>query len=100
MPHLATILAIAALLAPAVHAAEPVGGRWSLEPGHDKPRFLFRDGDTAIDLFSYHQSDSNKDGTDEVQLRHEPEFLVIERKQQCGLCLGRCLLEAAGVTNG
>ena len=78
MPHLATILAIAALLAPAVHAAEPVGGRWSLEPGHDKPRFLFRDGDTAIDLFSYHQSDSNKDGTDEVQLRHEPGFLVIE----------------------
>jgi len=77
MPRLATI-AIAALLAPAVHAAEPVGGRWSLEPGHEKPRYLFRDGDNSVDLFSYHQSDSNKDGTDEVRLRHEPEFLVIE----------------------
>ena len=77
MPRLATI-AIAALLAPAVDAAEPVGGRWSLEPGHEKPRYLFRDGDNSVDLFSYHQSDSNKDGTDEVRLRHEPEFLVIE----------------------
>jgi hypothetical protein len=78
MPHLAIILTIAALLAPLVHAADPVGGRWSLEPGHEKPRYLFRDGDGSSDLFSYHQSDSNKDGTDEVRLRHEPGFLVIE----------------------
>ena len=78
MPRLAIILAIAALLVPSVHAAAPVGGRWSLEPGHEKPRYLFRDGDGSSDLFSYHQSDSNKDGTDEVRLRHEPEFLVIE----------------------
>lgn len=78
MPRLATIFAIAAMLAPAGHAAEPVGGRWSLERGHDKPRYLFRDGGTAVDLFSYHQSDSNKDGTDEVRLRHETGFLVIE----------------------
>jgi hypothetical protein len=78
MPHLAIILTIAALLAPLVHAADPVGGRWSLEPGHEKPRYLFRDADRSVDLFSYHQSDSNDDGTDEVRLRHEPEFLVIE----------------------
>jgi len=57
---------------------EPLGGRWLLEPGHSKPRYLFRDGDRSIDLFSYHQSDSNKDGVDEVRLRHEPGFLVIE----------------------
>ncbi|MGI9177114.1 MAG: YHYH protein [Pirellulales bacterium] len=67
-----------ALLAPTVRAAEPVGGRWSVEHGHEKPRYLFRDGSDEVDLFSYHQSDSNKDGTDEVRLRHEPDCLVIE----------------------
>jgi hypothetical protein len=72
------LLLALALLAPVVHAAEPVGGRWSLEPGHDKPRYLFRDADRTVDPFSYHQSDSNQDGTDEVRLRHEPGFLVIE----------------------
>ena len=62
------------------HASEPemLGGRWLLEPGHTKPRYLFRDGDRSVDLFSYHQSDSNKDGIDEVRLRHEPGVLVIE----------------------
>jgi hypothetical protein len=54
------------------------GGRWSLEAGHAKPRYLFRDADREVDLFSYHQSDSNKDGIDEVRLRHEPGFLVVE----------------------
>ena len=63
-----------------MQAGEPVAvaGRWSLENGHEKPRYLFRDGDREIDLFSYHQSDSNSDGTDEVQLRHEAGALVIE----------------------
>ncbi len=62
------------------HASEPemLGGRWLLELGHTKPRYLFRDGDRSVDLFSYHQSDSNKDGIDEVRLRHEPGVLVIE----------------------
>jgi hypothetical protein len=72
------LLLFLALLAATVHAAEPVGGRWSLEPGHEKPRYLFRDADRTVDLFSYHQSDSNSDGTDEVRLRHESGFLVIE----------------------
>jgi hypothetical protein len=67
--------------APAACAAEPaaaIGGRWSLEPGFEKPRYLFRDGDQAVDLFSYHQSDSNEDGIDEVRLRHESGRLVME----------------------
>jgi hypothetical protein len=72
------LLLVLALLAATVHAAEPVGGRWSLEPGHEKPRYLFCDADRTVDLFSYHQSDSNSDGTDEVRLRHESGFLVIE----------------------
>jgi hypothetical protein len=63
MQRYGQVLVALALLAPAVHAAEPVGGRWSLEPGHEKPRYLFRDADQTVDLFSYHQSDSNKDGS-------------------------------------
>jgi len=78
MQYRGPLLLVLALLAATVHAAEPVGGRWSLEPGHEKPRYLFRDADRTVDLFSYHQSDSNSDGTDEVRLRHEPGFLVIE----------------------
>jgi hypothetical protein len=78
MPSRHPLLLALALLATPVHAAEPVAGRWSLEPGHPQPRYLFRDADRTVDLFSYHQSDSNQDGTDEVRLRHEPGFLVIE----------------------
>jgi hypothetical protein len=77
MRHHPAIVAAAALLA-TVARAETVGGRWSLEPGHEKPRYLFRDGGREVDLFSYHQRDSNRDGTDEIRLRHEPGFLVIE----------------------
>ena len=74
------VLFTVALLTQALQAGEPVAvaGRWFLENGHEKPRYLFRDGDRQIDLFSYHQSDSNSDGTDEVRLRHEAGALVIE----------------------
>ncbi|MFM7206205.1 MAG: YHYH protein [Planctomycetaceae bacterium] len=65
-----------AAFAAAAHSA-PVGGRWTREPGHEKPRYLFQDSGGPVDLFSYHQRDSNKDGTDEVRLDHEPEFLVM-----------------------
>ena len=80
MPFVVWMLVVWAGLVSVAAAAEPepLGGRWLLEPGHSKPRYLFRDGDRSIDLFSYHQSDSNKDGVDEVRLRHEPGFLVIE----------------------
>jgi hypothetical protein len=58
-------------------AAKPVAGRWSVRDG-EKPVYLFRDGTADVDLFSYHMRDSNDDGVDEVRLRHEPGFLVIE----------------------
>ena len=58
--------------------AVPIGGRWFVRRGDDKPTYFFRDGDRFIDLFSYHQQDSNEDGIDEVRLRHEPGFLVVE----------------------
>ena len=58
--------------------AVPIGGRWFVRQGDDKPTYFFRDGDRFIDLFSYHQRDSNKDGIDEVRPRHEPDYLVVE----------------------
>jgi hypothetical protein len=58
--------------------AVPIGGRWFVRQGEDKPTYFFRDGDRFVDLFSYHQRDSNKDGIDEVRLRHEPGFLVVD----------------------
>jgi hypothetical protein len=59
-------------------AAEPVGGRWSREERDGRGVYLFRDADREVDLFSYHMRDSNKDGIDEVRLRHEPGALVME----------------------
>ena len=81
LPLRLLLVCLASASAAWVQSAEPataVGGRWSLEAGHAKPRYLFRDADREVDLFSYHQSDSNKDGIDEVGLRHEEGFLVME----------------------
>ena len=81
MPLPLRLLLLCLASASTVWAAEPataIGGRWSLELGHAKPRYLFRDADREVDLFSYHQSDSNSDGIDEVGLRHEGGFLVME----------------------
>jgi len=83
-PHLLALLALFAGIAPRSIAEEPpadaiaVGGRWFVRQASAKPTYLFRDGDRFIDLFSYHQRDSNQDGIDEVTLRHEPGHLVIE----------------------
>ncbi len=78
-PDMLVLLAVS-LFTQVMQAEEPVAvaGRWSLERGAEKPRYLFRDGDRQIDLFSYHQSDSNGDGIDEVRLRHDAGALVIE----------------------
>lgn len=80
MPLVTWMAVVGVVLAGWAGAAEPasLGGRWALEPGHAKPRYLFRDGERDIDLFSYHQGDTNQDGIDEVRLGHEPGFLVIE----------------------
>jgi hypothetical protein len=59
-------------------ASRPVGGRWAIAEGDDsKPRYLFRDGDRQVDLFSYHMRDSNRDGIDEVRLGHDGDSLVM-----------------------
>lgn len=36
---------------------EPIGGRWFVRKG-ERPTYVFRDGDTYVDLFSYHARDS------------------------------------------
>jgi hypothetical protein len=76
----ALCLVLVILATETVRAGEMLsaGGRWSLENGFQKPRYLFRDGDRESDLFSYHQRDSNADGIDEIRLRHEAGALVIE----------------------
>jgi hypothetical protein len=74
------VLWAVALFTQVMQAGEPVAvaGRWSLERNAEKPRYLFRDGDREIDLFSYHQSDSNGDGIDEVRLQHDTGAIVME----------------------
>ncbi len=54
-----------------------IGGRWYLRAGV-RPVYLYRDGQRFVDLFSYHMSDSNKDGTDEVRVSHDQKFLIVE----------------------
>lgn len=56
---------------------EPIGGRWYLRKG-DRPTYFFRDGDSYIDLFSYHTRDSNRDGIDNIRLHHDAQFLLID----------------------
>ena len=75
---LVCLASASAVWAQSAESTTAVGGRWSLEAGLAKPRYLFRDADREVDLFSYHQSDSNKDGIDEIGLRHEEGFLVME----------------------
>ena len=54
-----------------------IGGRWYLREGK-RPVYFYRDGTRFVDLFSYHTSDSNKDGIDEVRVSHDGEFLIVE----------------------
>jgi hypothetical protein len=56
---------------------EPIGGRWFVRKG-DRPTYFYRDDDTDVDLFSYHARDSNKDGIDNVKVRHDGRFLVVD----------------------
>ncbi|MDB5339146.1 MAG: hypothetical protein JWN70_4765, partial [Planctomycetaceae bacterium] len=54
-----------------------IGGRWYLKAGA-RPVYFYRDGQRFVDLFSYHMSDSNKDGIDEVRVSHDEKFLIVE----------------------
>ena len=54
-----------------------IGGKWFVQQGA-KPAYFYRDGDRYVDLFSYHTKDSNKDGVENVRLRHDSQFLIME----------------------
>ena len=55
----------------------PVGGHWFLKPGA-KPVYYFRDGERYLDLFSYHERDSNGDGIPNIALSHTETHLVMK----------------------
>jgi len=55
----------------------PVGGHWFLKPGA-KPVYYFRDGERYLDLFSYHERDSNGDGIPNIALSHIETHLVMK----------------------
>jgi len=83
--RVAVLFALAAGLVPLRQAPgaepppglQPIGGRWFVKVG-EKPIYYFRDGQRYVDLFSYHIKDSNKDGVDNVRLRHDKQFLIME----------------------
>ncbi|MFO0909853.1 MAG: YHYH protein [Isosphaeraceae bacterium] len=55
---------------------EPIGGRWYLRKGSPN-LYIYKDGDLYVDLFSYHQADSNEDGIPNLAIRHDATSLVI-----------------------
>ena len=54
-----------------------IGGKWFVSGG-DKPVYNYRDGERLVDLFSYHQKDSNKDGIENLRLSHDDKFLIMQ----------------------
>lgn len=54
-----------------------IGGKWYLKSG-DEPVYYYKDGGQYVDLFSYHKKDSNKDGIDNVRLKHNHQFLLVD----------------------
>lgn len=53
-----------------------IGGKWYFLEG-DKPKYLYKDGDRFVDLFSYHTLDSNKDGVPNLVLSHDSRHLIV-----------------------
>lgn len=64
------------------NAADPttlthIGGRWYVTKSQP-PVYYFQDADRFVDLFSWHQKDSNNDGIANVRLQHDQDSLIIE----------------------
>lgn len=55
---------------------KPIGGKWYVQDG-PKPVYFYKDADQYVDLFSYHQKDSNKDGIENIRLKHDAYFLLM-----------------------
>jgi hypothetical protein len=53
-----------------------IGGAWHVSEG-PQPVHEFLDDGRFVDLFSYHQQDSNGDGIPNLRLRHDDRFLIV-----------------------
>ena len=53
-----------------------IGGAWHVSEGAH-PVYYYKDADRFVDLFSYHEKDSNDDGIPNVRLRHDERFLIV-----------------------
>jgi hypothetical protein len=53
-----------------------IGGAWHVREGAH-PVYYYKDADRFVDLFSYHEKDSNDDGIPNVRLRHDERFLIV-----------------------
>ena len=62
---------------PAPGNLKPIGGKWYVQEG-PKPVYFYKDADRYVDLFSYHTKDSNKDGIENVRLRNDRQFLLMD----------------------
>ena len=60
-----------------IAAAQPIGGNWYITSS-TPPLYLYRDAGRMVDLFSWHQRDSNKDGIPNLRLSHDSTHLNIE----------------------
>ena len=56
--------------------SQAVAGRW-FRSGEDSQLYLFEDGIDLVDLFSYHMSDSNQDGTPNIRIGHDRNYLIL-----------------------
>jgi hypothetical protein len=53
-----------------------IGGAWHVSEG-PQPIYCFHDDGRYVDLFSYHQKDSNGDGIPNLRMRHDERFLIV-----------------------
>lgn len=60
-----------------IAAARPIGGHWFITSSNP-PVYLYRDAGRMVDLFSWHQRDSNKDGIANLRLSHDETHLFID----------------------
>jgi hypothetical protein len=76
-PKTAAPTAPAPLDPAAISSAQPIGGNWFVTTT-TPPIYLFRDNGQMLDLFSWHQKDSNRDGIANVRLSHDETHLIID----------------------
>ncbi|MFM7055548.1 MAG: YHYH protein [Planctomycetota bacterium] len=57
--------------------AQPIGGNWYLTTS-TPPVYVYRDAGRMLDLFSWHQRDSNQDGIANLLLSHDETHLIID----------------------